>query len=277
MACLYVVATPIGNLEDISARALRVLREVDVIAAEDTRHTQKLLSAHGIHTAVVACHEHNEATAAPALIARINAGESVALVSDAGTPLVSDPGYRVVSEAVAAGVTVVPIPGPSAITAALSAAGLPTDRFAFEGFLPAKQSQRRTALEGLSREVRTLVFYEAPHRIDALVADIADLMGADRRIAVARELTKRFEQVWTGTAAEATAAIDSGDLPSKGEFVVVVEGAPQSAGETDDESRRVMQLLLQELAPSKAAALAAEILGQPRKALYDIALQMKKE
>lgn len=277
MASLYVVATPIGNLEDMTARAIRTLSEVELIAAEDTRHTRKLLGAHGISTPVIAYHDHNEAEAAGALLGRIRAGESIALVSDAGTPLVSDPGYRLVAAALDAGVTVIPIPGASAMTAALSVSGLPTDRFCFEGFLPSKSAQRRSALTSLMRESRTLVFYEAPHRIAALMSDIAGSFGEERRVMIGRELTKRFEQVWTGTAVAASAAIDAGEVPAKGEFVVVVEGAPRRQDAVDDETVRIVELLGRELPPSKAASLAAEITGLPKKALYDIAQRRKKE
>ncbi len=277
MSALYVVATPIGNLEDLTTRAARVLREVDVIAAEDTRHTAKLLSANAIQTPVVACHDHNEAEVAGTLVQRLVRGEQVALVSDAGTPLLSDPGYRLVRAALDAGVRVVPVPGASALTAALSVAGLPTDRFCFEGFLSAKQAQRVRQLEALAREPRTIVLYEAPHRIQALVQDVVTTLGGAREISIARELTKQYEQVWSGTASAAADALADGSIPQKGEFVVLIGGAPRSDDGVTEDDRRAMSLLLQELPPGKAAALGAELLGKPRKVLYDIALQLKKE
>ncbi len=278
MAGLYVVATPIGNLDDISTRAVRTLSEVDVIAAEDTRHTRRLLAAHGIKTPIVAYHEHNEEEASPRLVSRVLAGESVALVSDAGTPLVSDPGYRLIKAALAAGIPVVPIPGPSAVIAALSVSGLPANRFCFEGFLAARASARRQQLQALETELRTLVIYEAPHRISELVGDICEILGTDRNICVARELTKQFEQVFSGTAAEVKAALDDGRMPAKGEFVLVVDGAGQNATGADQrEQQRVMSVLLKSLAPGAAATVASELLGVSRKPLYDIALALKKE
>lgn len=278
MSTLYVVATPIGNLNDISARALAVLAEVDVIAAEDTRHSGKLLGAYSIKTPLVACHDHNEQAVTASLVKRLADGQSVALISDAGTPLLSDPGYRLVRAATEAGIRVVPVPGPSAIVTALSAAGLPTDRFCFEGFLPSRGARRRKALESLSHERRTIVLFEAPHRIRDLVDEIVEIIGSERPIALARELTKQYEQIWTGTAAEAAVAIQCGDVREKGEFVVMIEGgADTGRGAGDEESRRVMAVLLRELAPGPAASIASELLGQPRKHLYEIALTLKKE
>jgi 16S rRNA (cytidine1402-2'-O)-methyltransferase len=228
---LYIVATPIGNLEDLTLRALRVLREVDAIACEDTRQTYKLLSHFGISKPVVSYHEHNEAGRATELVKRMEGGASVALVTDAGTPLVSDPGYRLVQAAIAAGVTVVPIPGPSAVVTALSAAGLPTDSFRFCGFLPAKSSQRKKLLEELKAETCTLVFYETPHRILDALEEITTVMPS-RPVVVARELTKLHEEFLRGTAAEIRAQLAS--RPSvKGEITLLI-GKANEAAEADD-------------------------------------------
>lgn len=228
---LYVVSTPIGNLEDITLRALRILREVNLIACEDTRQTRKLLDHFGISTPAISYHDHNEASRAVELIQRIQSGDSIALVSDAGTPLVSDPGYRLVDAAIQAGVTVVPIPGASAALGALAAAGLPTDEFRFCGFLPPKQGQRRKVLEGLIPETCTLVFYEAPHRILETLDDIDAIMGA-RPIVVARELTKLHEEFLRGTAAEIRASL--GQRPSvKGEITLLIgKGEPAVVDDT---------------------------------------------
>jgi len=274
VGALYVVATPIGNLGDMSARAVEVLRSVDIIAAEDTRHSKRLLDHYAIDGRLVSCHDHNEADSSARLVAEILAGRSVALISDAGTPLVSDPGYRLVQEAIAAGVTVIPVPGPSAMVAALSVAGLPTDRFCFEGFLPARQKARLAALHALRLESRTLVLFEAPHRVAELLRDMIEVMGEGRRVTVARELTKQFEQVWRGSLAEAAVMVESGAIPERGEFVIVLEGAPGSGLEVDSE--RLMEILLRELPPATAAGLASEITGIARKRLYEVAVSLKK-
>jgi len=227
---LYIVATPIGNLEDITLRALRVLREADVIACEDTRHTRKLLDHFGIEKPTVSYHEHNEAARAAELADRLARGEKIALVSDAGTPLVSDPGYRVVKAAIDAGISVVPIPGPSAAIAALSASGLPTDSFRFCGFLPAKSSQRRKLLEQLRNEESTLVFYEAPHRVLDALEDVASAMGA-RPVAVARELTKMHEEFLRGSAAEIREQLASRGT-ARGEITLLIGKGERIADET---------------------------------------------
>jgi 16S rRNA (cytidine1402-2'-O)-methyltransferase len=219
---LYVVATPIGNLEDITVRALRVLREVELIATEDTRRTRILLEHYQLDKPLTSLYEHNESQKAPALIRHLQAGDSIALVSEAGTPLISDPGYRLVQLALAHGITVIPIPGPSALIAALIVAGLPTDRFVFEGFLPKKPGKRRKRLEALRDEPRTLVFYESPRRVHALLSDMQALWG-DRRVVVARELTKKFEEVLRGRITEVQALL--GEHPPLGEVTLVVEGA----------------------------------------------------
>ncbi len=272
---LYVVATPIGNLGDISSRAIEVLRNVALIAAEDTRHTGQLLAHFGIRTKMVAYHDHNESEETPRLLASMTRGESVALVTDAGTPLVSDPGYRLVKAAAEAGLKVSPIPGASALTAALSICALPVDRFCFEGFLQARPVARRDRLTLLVTEQRTMVFYESPHRIAAVVSDMASVFGGERRVTIARELTKQFEQAWYGSLADAIAAFANGDVPTRGEFVVVVEGAVSQASFDQDEVR-TMEILLRELSPSAASTLGSELLGVPRKRLYEVALFLKK-
>jgi 16S rRNA (cytidine1402-2'-O)-methyltransferase len=265
---LHVVATPIGNLGDLSPRALDTLRGVAAVCAEDTRHTRQLLAHFGLERPLVALHEHNEDQIAERVVARLLAGESLALVSDAGTPLVSDPGFRLVRAARAAGVPVSPVPGACAFVAALSVAGLPSDRLVFEGFLPAKGNARRERLAPLAAETRTLAFYESAHRIEETLADMAAIFGAERRAVVARELTKLFETVLDGTLAQLQARIQVDANQRKGEFVVLVQGA------TDDEEARIAHgkrlyaKLGEHLPPSTAAKLAAELSGAPRKALY---------
>lgn len=265
---LFIVATPIGNLADLSPRALDTLRTVDAICAEDTRHTRQLLAHFGFERALLALHEHNEGEIAERIVARLLNGDSLALVSDAGTPLVSDPGFRLVRAARAAGVKVSPVPGPSALIAALSVAGLPSDRFAFEGFLPAKASARREQLQRLAGEPRTLVFYESSHRIAETLADMRMAFGDGRAAAIARELTKLFETVLDGTLAQLQARVETDENQRKGEFVIVVQGAGEDEGSQVAEGRRVYALLNPHLPPSTAAKLAAEISGAPRKALY---------
>ena len=267
-ATLHVVATPIGNLGDLSPRAQQVLREVAAICAEDTRRSGQLLAHFGISTPLVALHEHNEPQMAERLVARLLAGESLALVSDAGTPLVSDPGFRLVRAARAAGVKVSPVPGPSALIAALSVAGLPSDRFAFEGFLPAKASARRERLAALAGEPRTLVFYESSHRIEESLADLRQAFGEERPAVLARELTKLFETVLDGTLAELHRRVQDDPDQRKGEFVLVVQGVGEDADARLAEGRRVHAILARQLPPSTAAKLAAEITGAPRKAVY---------
>lgn len=265
---LFIVATPIGNLADLSPRALDTLRGVDAVCAEDTRHTRQLLSHFGIERPLVALHEHNEGEIAEKIVSRLLAGESLALVSDAGTPLVSDPGFRLVRAARVAGVKVSPVPGPSALIAALSVAGLPSDRFAFEGFLSAKASARRERLAALAGETRTLVFYESSHRIAEALADLRAAFGDERPAVIARELTKLFETVLDGTLAQLHAQVEADPNQRKGEFVVVVQGNVDDEGAKIAEGRRVYALLNEHLPPSTAAKLAAEISGAPRKALY---------
>lgn len=265
---LYVVATPIGNMGDLSPRALDTLRTVAAICAEDTRHTRRLLSHFGIEKPLVALHEHNEEEIAGKLVARLLAGESLALVSDAGTPLVSDPGFRLARAARAAGVRVSPVPGASALVAALSVAGLPSDRFVFEGFLPAKAGARRERLAALAAEPRTLIFYESAHRIEAALVDCMAAFGEDRQAVLARELTKLFETVLDGTLADIRERVAADPNQRKGEFVLLVHGAGEDADTRVVEGRRVYAKLIEHLPPSAAAKLAAEITGAPRKALY---------
>ena len=267
-AVLHVVATPIGNLGDLSPRARQVLAEVAAICAEDTRRSGQLLAHFGIATPLLALHEHNEQQLAQRLVARLLAGDSLALVSDAGTPLVSDPGYRLVQAARAAGIRVSPVPGPCALIAALSVAGLPSDRFAFEGFLPAKASARRERLAALAGETRTLVFYESAHRIEESLADLCAAFGGERPAVLARELTKLFETVLDGTLANLQSRVQADPDQRKGEFVLVVQGVGEDADAKLAEGRRVHAILARQLPPSTAAKLAAEITGAPRKALY---------
>ena len=266
---LQVVATPIGNLADLSSRAREALATADIIAAEDTRHTAALLKAQGISTPLLSLHEHNESRRVPALLERLAAGDQVVLVSDAGTPLLSDPGYELVRRAAAAGFEVSAIPGPSAITAALAVAGLPTDRFCFEGFLPARAHDRRAALDSLAREPRTLVFFEAPHRIAAALADMAAVLGPERAAVVARELTKAHETVYRGTLGELAARAATEANFARGEITLVVHGAAGGAAEVDEQMlRRTIEVLSKELPPGRAAAVAARLTGATRAAAY---------
>lgn len=265
---LYVVATPIGNLDDLSPRAQRVLGEVAAVCAEDTRHSRQLLGHFGIATPLLALHEHNEEQLAGRMVARLQGGDSLALVSDAGTPLVSDPGYRLVRAARQAGVRVSPVPGPSALVAALSAAGLASDRFVFEGFLPAKAAARRERLAGLAGETRTLIFYESSHRIRDALDDMRMAFGGSRAAVLARELTKLFETILDGSLDALAAALAADPNQRRGEFVVLVEGAGDATDERLVQGRRAYALLSAHLPPSTAARLAAELSGAPRKALY---------
>ncbi len=234
---LYLVATPIGNLEDITLRALGVLKEVDLIACEDTRHTRKLLTHYGISKPAISYHEHNERARATNLVARLEAGENIALVSDAGTPLVSDPGYRLVGEAISRGITIVPVPGPSALITALAASGLPTDEFTFAGFLPSRQTARRARLDELAQLKSTLIFYEAPHRIRQTIADALEVLG-DRQSALARELTKLHEEFLRGKLSDIAASIDK--QPIKGEIVLLI-GPPLADNQPKPVSRSVSE------------------------------------
>ncbi len=278
MGALYVVATPIGNLDDMSARALKVLADVALIAAEDTRHSVRLLQHFGIDTPLAACHEHNERDEGGRFITKLLAGEDVALVSDAGTPLISDPGYHLVRQARAAGVSVVPVPGACALIAALSAAGLPSDRFIFEGFLPAKAAGRRARLEQVKEEPRTLIFYEAPHRILECLEDMELVFGGERPALLARELTKTFETLKGLPLAELRAFVAGDSNQQRGECVVLVGGwsAPEDEDAISAEAQRVLDLLLAELPLKRAAALAAQITGVRKNLLYQVALEKQK-
>ncbi len=267
---LFVVATPIGNLDDLSPRARATLSAVDLIAAEDTRHSAGLLRHHGIATRCVALHEHNEREVSIDLVRQLMSGKRIALISDAGTPLVSDPGFRLVRAAREAGIAVSPLPGPCAAIAALSVAGLPSDRFIFEGFLPAKSAARRAHMESLIAETRTLIFYESSHRIVEALDDFLAVFGAERQAVLARELSKQFETVLDGSLADLVARVGADRDQQRGEFVVLLRGAEEGeAAARLAEGRRVYKLLSAELPPSRAAKLAAEITGAPRKALYE--------
>lgn len=274
---LYVVATPIGNLRDLSPRASDILASVNLIAAEDTRHTGQLLQVYGIATRLTALHEHNETGKVDSLIAVLLRGESVAIVSDAGTPLISDPGFSLIAAARSNGVPVVAVPGPCAAIAALSIAGLPTDRFAFEGFLPAKSAARRAQLELLSTETRTLIFYEAPHRIVEALEDMVAVFTADRAASVSRELTKRFETTYYGTLAElAQKAVNDADM-SRGEIVIVVAGATVQHTTADLDAHKILRVLAEELSPAQAAKLTAKITGAKRSELYELATSLSRK
>jgi 16S rRNA (cytidine1402-2'-O)-methyltransferase len=273
---LFVVATPIGNLEDLTPRARQTLASVDLVAAEDTRHTLRLLSNIGVKPTLLALHDHNEERAVPGIIESLKDGKDVALVSDAGTPLVSDPGFRLVRAAHEQDIVVVPIPGASAVTAALSAAGLPTDRFCFEGFLPARQSGRRKVLGALEGEVRTMVFYESVHRIAASLADMVDAFGADRPAFIGRELTKMHEQCVQARLGELQSMVDVGTIVSKGEFVVVVTGG-EGRDESTVDADQLLELLSQNLGARDAARIAAELTGRKKNALYERLLEIRGE
>ncbi len=273
---LDVVATPIGNIADLSPRALESLRGADLVLAEDTRHTASLLSACGIARPLLSLHDHNESSRVASLLERLRAGEVMALVSDAGTPLLSDPGFVLVRAVVAAGLTVRTIPGPSAVTAALAVAGLPTDRFVFEGFLPTRSGERQAALARLSMEARTLVLFEAPHRIGKTLQHMAAAFGAERAAVVARELTKMYETIYRGSLAElAQRAAQEKDF-SRGEITIVVAGATAQEGGDDELLARALPLLLKDLPPARAAAIASQLSGVPRPRAYEQALQLAR-
>ncbi len=276
---LYVVATPIGNLDDITPRAQAVLSQVTWVAAEDTRHSRGLLDHMHISTQLVSYHDHNESERTPQLIQQILQGETGALISDAGTPLISDPGYHLVAAAHAAGIQVVPIPGPCSLIAALSAAGLPTDKFLFEGFLPAKDSARRKRLEALREFAHTLVFFEAPHRLAELIQDAHDIFSPQRRATIVRELTKKFETIKNGTFESLLAEVHSGEMVIKGECILVVQGAPrtENVDENELENKRILEILLEEVPLKQAVQIAVKITNQPKNALYDLATKLKQK
>jgi 16S rRNA (cytidine1402-2'-O)-methyltransferase len=271
---LDVIASPIGNVEDLAPRARAALAGADLVAAEDTRRTGALLAAIGISRPLLSLHDYNEAGRVAELVGRLRGGTVIALVSDAGTPLISDPGFALVRAASAAGIRIRPIPGPSAVTAALSVAGLPTDRFTFEGFLPARATERRGALGALAGETRTLVFFEAPHRIAATLADMVQAFGAARRALLARELTKTFETLYRGTLAELAALAEREPNVARGEITLVVEGAPVAAEGDLVLLHEALTLLLPELPPARAAAVAGQLAGVKRAQAYALALEL---
>ena len=267
-AKLYIVATPIGNISDITYRAIEVLQQVDLIAAEDTRHSGKLLSHYQISKTTFPLHDHNERQRGKILVEKIQAGQSVALISDAGTPLISDPGYHLVNECREAGVDVVPIPGASAAITALSAAGLPTDRFSFEGFLPAKEKGKQDKLKALMEETRTMVFYEAPRRIQDTVQQIINIFGSDRKLVIARELTKTFESFYSLPAGEMLDFLNQDSNHCRGEFVLMVAGAEKDNKSIPQVALNTLTLLKEQLPLKKAAALTAQIHDQKKNELY---------
>lgn len=272
---LYVVATPIGNLADMVPRAVEILQAVDLIAAEDTRHSAKLMQHYAINTPLVAYHDHSDSAKVDSLVERLLRGDSVALISDAGTPLISDPGYRLVKTAREHGIPVVPIPGPCALIAALSASGLPSDRFAFEGFPPAKAVARGNFFLALSQDPRTLIFYESPHRVlDSLMA-MVDAFGADRRVVLAREISKTFETILSAPLHELIQTVRDDANQQRGEIVLLVQGyaAPKLQQGLVPETERLLRILLDELPLKQAAALAARITGEKKNTLYKWALE----
>lgn len=272
---LYIVATPIGNLADISERAIEILNQVDLIAAEDTRHSKTMLERCGIKTKICAYHEHNESQLTEKLIQQLLGGESIALISDAGTPLINDPGYKLVVAAHDDAIKVIPIPGPSAIITALSASGLPTSKFIFEGYLPAKTEARKKRLQELISESRTLVFYEAPHRIVESIKAMQEIFGDDRRVTIARELTKQFEQIVRDSLSSINGKLESEEIKIKGEFVIIVEGAKET-NISDEEVLRINQILSEKLSPKDAAGLTAKITGKKKNEVYKLALEYEK-
>ncbi len=275
-ATLYLVATPIGNLDDMVPRAVKVLQSADAIAVEDSRHSGKLLQHFNISKPLIPYHDHNERDAAERILQLLQAGKRVALISDAGTPAIADPGYRLVRLAHQHAVRVESVPGPCAAIAALAGSGLPSDSFRFNGFLPAKQQARKTALENLREETATLIFYEAPHRLADTVSDMAEVLGGEREVCLTRELTKHFETLWLTTLAELQQAIAEKRVEERGEIVLIVAGNPQQPAD-DAEAERVLKILLQELPVKQASALASQITGVAKRELYQRALALKDE
>lgn len=272
MSILYIIATPIGNLNDISFRAIEVLNQVDLIAVEDTRHSARLLEHYHILTPLISYHDHSEKIVARKLISKLMKGESIALITDAGTPLISDPGFELVLLAHEEGIKVTSVPGASALLAALSISGIPTHNFVFEGFLPAKQTARVKKLEILRNEKRTMIFYEAPHRIKGLLEDMISVFGEHRELFLARELTKKYEQVCKGPLGVVAARIGSEDIPERGEFVVVLEGDPDP--DALFEWEELLRLLLEDLSPAKASSIVSRLSAEPRKNIYKLALKL---
>lgn len=274
-SALYIVATPIGNLKDITQRAVEILSVVDVIAAEDTRHTRRLLDSLGIRASMLSLHEHNEQVRAGSVLDRVEQGQSVALVSDAGTPLISDPGYILVQQAQSRGIRVVPVPGPSAMTAALSVSGIACGKFVFEGFLPAKAKAKRERLLTYRRERKAVVFYESPHRIVDTLRVLVEVFP-DRRLGLARELTKTFETIINGLVADVLQQVEADLNQQKGEFVLVLEGGKElDKDPLDVDEDKLLELLLAELPPKRAASIVAEAVGKKKKELYQRALELK--
>lgn len=278
---LFIVATPIGNYDDMSARAVETLRGVELIAVEDSRHSGRLLKHFAINTRTQALHDHNEKDMAPKLVEKLLGGLNLALISDAGTPLISDPGYKLVQLAQQAGIRVIPIPGPAAFVAALSASGLATDKFTFEGFLAPKTGARRRQLENYLNESRTLIFYEAPHRIEKCLVDMCEVFGEQHIAVLARELTKTFETIRQAPLGELVAWVKSDPNQQKGEIVIIVDGFKATTHEAgndnrlSDESERVLNLLLAELSLKQAVKLTVDICGDKKKAVYQRALELK--
>ena len=273
---LYIVATPIGNLEDLSPRAKMVLENVDLIVAEDTRHSKPMLNQFGIGTKVRAYHDHNEREQTPILIEQLQAGASIALISDAGTPLICDPGYHLLLAAHAEKIKVIPIPGPSALISALSVAGFSSEKFVFEGYLPARQTARQQRLQELKNETRTLVFYEAPHRILASIEDAIICLGDERQVVIAKEITKRHENIQRGTLNELMDWLHSDKDLTKGEFVVVVQGDASSQFDTQEASR-ILKILLADHSVKEAAKLTSEIMQGNRNDIYKLAMDLKEK
>ena len=274
---LFIVATPIGNLADFSARAIEVLKSVDVIAAEDTRHSKYLLQHYVIQTSTISLHEHNEQQRSDALCQRLLAGESVALISDAGTPLISDPGYRLVTTVRDAGIRVIPIPGCCALITALSASGLASDRFSFEGFLPAKSSARKQVMESLKSDARTLIFYESPRRLLAALEDAVLIFGEQRQACLARELTKLHETIETRPLIDLIDWVKADDNQQRGECVLLIEGSQNEATADEQEVSRLLKILLAELPVKKAAAMVANITGGSKNEAYQLALKLQQK
>ncbi|MEX1199203.1 MAG: 16S rRNA (cytidine(1402)-2'-O)-methyltransferase [Methylophaga sp.] len=275
--CLYIVATPIGNLGDISLRAIEMLKSVDLIAAEDTRHSKYMLDNQQIATPTISLHEHNEQQRSQLLLEKLQQGQSIALISDAGTPLISDPGYRLVTLVRGAGIKVIPIPGSSALIAAISASGLPSDRFAFEGFLPPKAGARQQRLTLLADETRTLIFYESPKRIVGTLNDMQQIFGAERQACLARELTKIHETIETRPLHELSAWVEADSNQQKGEIVLLVAGAPEAVSADELAMQRLLTLLLPEMPVKKAAAITAEWLSVSKNAAYQLALKLQQK
>ncbi len=274
---LYIIATPIGNLDDISSRAITILNEVKYIAAEDTRQSKKLLNHYGITTQLVSHHKFNERKSEHTLINFLRAGNDIALISDAGTPLICDPGVGIVRLCHESGIKVVPVPGPSALIAALSVSGVISDKFVFEGFLPEKKSLRRKLLETMRNETRTMAFFEAPHRIMDSLNDLNNVFSADRQVVIARELTKKFETIYRGTVGEVREKLGADNIQQKGEFVVIIEGTQAPMTSSQINSEKLLSLLLPALPLNKASGIVAEVTGESKNTIYKMGLEIQKK